>query len=99
MQHEGSFHLEDVRHLREEDALLSVLGLKQIPKASALGEWLRRMGKEPTAFKAWNRVNQRVLQTALHHKNEVTLDIDATEVIASKAEAQWTYKKNQGTCL
>ena len=96
MQHEGSFHLEDVRNLHEEEALLSVLGLKQLPKASALGEWLRRMGKGPAAFKAWNRVNQRILKTSLHHKRAVTLDIDATEVIANKSEAQWTYKKNRG---
>ena len=43
MQHEGSFHLDDVRNLHEEEALMSVLGLKRLPKASALGEWLRRM--------------------------------------------------------
>ena len=96
MQHEGSFHLDDVRNLHEEEALVSVLGVKRLPKASALGEWLRRMGKEPVAFKAWNRVNQRILKTALHHKREVTLDIDATEVIANKSEARWTYKKNRG---
>ncbi|MBT6081126.1 MAG: hypothetical protein HOG56_12375, partial [Gammaproteobacteria bacterium] len=96
MQHEGSFHLDDVRNLHEEEALMSVLGLKRLPKASALGEWLRRMGNEPAAFKAWNRVNQRILQTALHHKREVTLDIDASEIVANKSEAQWTYKKNRG---
>lgn len=96
MQHEGSFRLDEVRNLHEEQALLSLLGMKQIPTARALGEWLRRMGNNASAFKAWNRVNQRILQTTLHHKREVTLDIDATEIIAGKADAKWTYKKNQG---
>jgi hypothetical protein len=32
MQHEGSFHLDDVRNLHEEEALMSVLGLKRLPK-------------------------------------------------------------------
>jgi len=31
---------------------------------------------------------------ALHHKKQVTLDIDATEVIANKADAKWAYKKH-----
>lgn len=96
MQHEGSFHLDDVRHLHDEEALMSVLGLERLPKASALGEWLRRMGKHSEAIKAWTAVNQRLLKTTLHTKKQVTLEIDATEVIANKADAQWTYKKNRG---
>ena len=35
MQHEGSFHLDDVKHFHEDEALTQVLGIKQIPKASA----------------------------------------------------------------
>jgi len=96
MQHEGSFHLDDVRNLHEKWALMSVLGLKQFPRASALGEWMRRTGGDSTAFKAWYAVNRRILQTTLHRKKDVTLDIDASEVIANKSEAQWTYKKNRG---
>lgn len=96
MQHQGSFHLEDVRHLHEEDALLSVLGMTQLPKASSLGEWLRRMGSTSDALKAWVLVNQRILKTALYKKKYVTLDIDATQVVANKKDAQWTYQKKLG---
>jgi len=96
MQHEGSFHLDDVRFLHEESALLSVMGMKKIPKASALGDWLRRTGQHPTVYGAWKAVNQSLLKAALHHKKSITLDIDATEIIANKREAQWTYKKNRG---
>lgn len=41
-------------------------------------------------------MNKRILKTALHHYKGITLDIDATEIISQKADAQWTYKKNQG---
>ena len=44
----------------------------------------------------WVEVNKAVLQSALHRCKKVTLDIDATELVAHKAEAQWTYNKKKG---
>ena len=41
MQHEGSFHLDDVRHIHDDEALRAVLGLDKIPQAGSLGNWLR----------------------------------------------------------
>ncbi len=96
MQHEGSFHLDDVRHINDDEALRAVLSLDKIPRASSLGNWLRRMGNNNQSFAAWTEVNKAVLKAALHHRKGITLDIDATEVIANKADAQWTYKKNKG---
>lgn len=96
MQHEGSFHLDDVRHINDDEALRMVMGLKNIPQASSLGAWLRRMGNEPQIASAWSEVNKVVLKAALHHCKGITLDIDATEIIAHKKDAQWTYKKNKG---
>lgn len=96
MQHEGSFHLDDIRHLQEDEALRTVLNLDKLPSATTLGDWLRRMGKVPSIEDAWVAVNQAVLQSALHRCKEVTLDIDATEIIADKTSAQWTYNKNKG---
>jgi hypothetical protein len=32
----------------------------------------------------------------LNHCKNITLDIDASEVIANKANTQWTYKKHKG---
>ncbi len=96
MQHEGSFHLDDIRHLQDDEALRSVLGLNKLPKATTLGDWLRRMGRQPQIQDHWVSVNQALLSSALHRCKEVTLDIDATEIVAHKAEAQWTYNKNRG---
>jgi len=96
MQHEGGFHLDDVRYIQEDEALRTVLGLKQVPGADSLGSWLRRMGKHPQCTTAMNTVNQAVLQATLHARKAITLDIDATEIIASKADSHWTYKNNRG---
>jgi hypothetical protein len=96
MMHEGSFHLDDVRHLIDDEALSLVLGLKTIPKACSLGAWLRRMGENKDSFLALQEINKIVLKSALHKLKGITLDIDATEIIAAKSDAQWTYNKNQG---
>lgn len=96
MQHEGSFHLDDVRHLNDDDALREILELKTIPQANTLGNWLRKMGEHTDSFSAWESVNKAILKTTLHHCKKITLDIDATEIIAHKSSAQWTYKKNKG---
>ena len=96
MQHEGSFRLDDVRHIQEDDALCTVLGIDQFPQATTLGDWLRRMGAQPQIRDAWVKVNQALLQSALHRCKQVTLDIDATEIVADKADAAWTYNKNKG---
>ncbi|KAF3980339.1 MAG: transposase [Methylococcales symbiont of Iophon sp. n. MRB-2018] len=96
MQHEGSFHLDEVKHFHDDPALVQVLGIQQMPKASALGNWLRRMGNNRQGLASLSKVNKGVLKAALHHCKEITLDIDATEIISHKADAQWTYNKNQG---
>jgi len=96
MQHEGSFHLEDIRHLQDDNALRTVLALDKIPKATTLGDWLRRMGKQSNIADAWVQVNKIILLSALHRCKKITLDIDATEIISHKSDAQWTYNKNKG---
>ena len=45
MMHEGSFSLDHVSNIADDEALCTVLGLDKIPKPSTLGSWLRRMGK------------------------------------------------------
>ena len=42
------------------------------------------------------KVNKAVLKAALHRCKKVTLDIDATEIVAHKVQAQWTYNKRKG---
>ena len=61
MQHEGSFHLDDIRRLKDDEALCEVLELGVLPSATTLGDWLRRMGKAPNIDGAWVAVNRPVL--------------------------------------
>ena len=96
MQHEGNFHLDDIRHLQEDEALRTVLGLKRLPRATTLGDWLRRMGGQKEVLEGWVKVNRVLLQSTLHRCKQVTLDIDATEIVTHKADASWTYHKNKG---
>ena len=44
----------------------------------------------------WVKVNKALLKSALHRCKKVTLDIDATEIVVHKAQAQWTDNKNKG---
>ncbi len=96
MQHEGCFHIDEVKHFHDDEALTPVLGVSHMPKASAIGNWLRRMGNNGQGLPALSKVNKGVLKAALHRCKGITLDIDATEIISHKADAQWTYNKNQG---
>ena len=96
MQHEGSFHLDEVRHIQDDEALCTVLDMKKLPRATTLGDWLRRIGRDPQIHAAWVKVNKAVLKAALHRCKKVTLDIDATEIVAHKVQAQWTYNKRKG---
>jgi hypothetical protein len=96
MQHQGNFRLCNVKILENDQVLKTLLGLKNIPKETSLGEWLRRNGSDELSFSAWVKVNQQILKVALHKLKGITLDIDATEIIADKNGAKFTYKKNKG---
>jgi len=54
------------------------------------------MGGQPQIQDHWVSVNKALLSLALHRCKKVTLDIDETEIVAHKAEAQWAYNKNKG---
>lgn len=94
MLHEGGTCLDDLRYIRNDQALCRLLGIKQIPEADSMGDWLRRLGQ--VGVKAVTEINRTVLQLALHHRKKVTLDIDATLSASKNQNAKWTYKKCTG---
>ena len=94
--HSGGTRLDDMRTLRNDAALVSLLDIPCFPSSRAVGAWLHRMSKEQGVAKAQQAVNQHLLQAALGNCKSLTLDIDATEVIAHKSTALWTYKGNKG---
>jgi hypothetical protein len=94
MLHDGGECLDDLRHLRTDKALRELLSLKDVPQADSTGDWLRRLGQQGVSAVA--EINRSLLSASLHKRQEVTLDIDATEICSAKRDAKYTYNKNQG---
>lgn len=94
MFQEGGRCLDDLRHLRQDEALRLLLRMEKIPESDSTGDWLRRMGQKGVG--AVTEVNRLVLKKSLHNRKTVTLDIDATLSESKNKSAQWTYKKCKG---
>jgi hypothetical protein len=95
MLHAGGRRLEDLRELRTEYEVLHELGLKEVPDAGTVGDWLRKQGERGVA--GIETVNRQLLGGCLEPEaEEIILDVDATQIEAEKQEAQWTYHKVKG---
>jgi len=95
MLHAGGRRLEDMRELRAEQEVLGELGLAAVPDAGTVGDWLRRQGL--AGAEAIQQVSRGLIEKCLQQeREEVILDVDATQIDAEKQEAQWTYKHVQG---
>ncbi len=104
----GGRSLCDLRMIARDKGLLGLLGIGEVPSTDAFGRWLRRMGASDTGLSALESVIARVLsvlgktlrkrrkKAGLSWVREVTLDIDASQIVAEKAEALWTYKGEKG---
>ena len=91
----GGRTLEDLRVLRNDTGLRSLLQLDDMPSSDATGDWLRRMGATASdGLKALQRVNRGVFRRLLRRDERTgyTLDIDATQIVAEKREAHYTYE-------
>jgi hypothetical protein len=95
MLHAGGRRLEELRELRAEQEVLQALGLRVVPDAGTVGDWLRRQGQAGVV--AIQVVNRELVQEVLEQEpEELILDVDATEIEAEKAAAAWTYHKVKG---
>ena len=95
----GGRTLEDLRGLRHDEGLRLLLRLNEMPSSDATGDWLRRMGaKESGGLAGLQRVNRCVFRRLLRNdeRTDYTLDIDATQIVAEKREARYTYKGEKG---
>lgn len=95
----GGRTLEDLRVLRRDEGLRHLLQLKEMPSSDATGDWLRRMGAtESDGLAGLAGVNRRIFRRLLlnDERKDYTLDIDATQIVAEKREAHYTYKGEKG---
>lgn len=70
-----------------------------MPSSDATGDWLRRMGsKESDGLAGLQRANRSLFRRLLRQDDRTayTLDIDATQIVAEKREARYTYKGEKG---
>ena len=93
----GGRSLEDLRMIHQDTGLRRLLQLDTLPSTDAAGDWLRRTG-EGEGLAGLDRVNRRVVAQRLRKVGHSahTLDIDATQIIAEKRDAAWTYKGERG---
>ena len=93
----GGRSLEDVRMLKHDHALSALLKAEVLPSTDALGAWLRRTGAG-VGYAGLSRINQQVVAQRLRQcgVTQHTLDIDATQIVAEKRDAVFTYKGEQG---
>lgn len=93
----GGRSLEDLRILKSDTALASLLKQATFPSTDAMGDWLRRMGAG-AGLAGLDRLNQRVVAVRIRQAGLTahTLDGDASQIVAEKEAAHFTYKGEQG---
>jgi hypothetical protein len=93
----GGRSLEDLRELKRDTALSTLLQRSGLPSSDAVGDWLRRTG-EAAGMAGLSRINQRIIATRLGQtaRTEHTLDGDASQIVAEKQAAQFTYQGERG---
>jgi hypothetical protein len=96
MLHGGGRSLEDMRMLANDEGLLPLLHMA-VPSLDATGNWLRRLGAS-SGLSDLKGVQNKQLKWAMKREDrkEYTLDIDASQIVAEKYAAHYTYKHEKG---
>jgi len=97
----GGRHLEDLRELEREEALLKLIDQEEVPDPDSMGDWLRRMGdpeKRQAGLIGLGQIRDVLNERILRRDGicEYTLDADAMQIEAEKREAAWTYQGVRG---
>lgn len=97
----GGRSFEDLRELQTDNGLMKLIGYDNIPDPDTAGDWMRRMGDIKNGQLGLKGLG--AVRDAINHRimkrdkiEDYTLDADATEIVAEKDDAMWTYKGNQG---
>jgi len=94
----GGRYIEDIREISADEALRNILHLDCLPSTSATGDWLRFIGELKVGLSGLSACNNIVLKRSLKQSGlkEFTLDIDATQIVGWKHDAEFTYKGENG---
>jgi len=93
----GGQSIADMRMIRHDASLQKLLNINVIPSESAIGNWLLRQGKKD-GLEGLESVQKNLISVALNddRQSDYTLDIDATQIVAHKKSAAYTYKDEKG---
>lgn len=92
----GGKYIEDIRKIEFDKGLREVCQMTIVPSSDAIGDWLHRASREKEqGIQAMNDGLVRRLLRRVEGE-AVTLDVDATAIVASKDAAQYTYKGHKG---
>ncbi len=93
----GGRSLEDLRTLKNDTALTHVLKQDALPSTDAVGDWLRRTSTG-SGLEGLDRINRRACARRIRQIGITahTLDGDASQIVAEKEAARFTYKGEQG---
>jgi len=96
MLHSGGRVIDDIKEIRMDEALKTLLKIDNIPTADAVLKYLHKMGA--IGEEAIRKINRKYLKRFLKSiKNEdLILDIDATFIEAHKNTAKYSYKGEPG---
>lgn len=95
MLHSGGKSLDDIRVIKEDNAMRTLLKMKNIPTADATGKWLKRHGL--LGVYSMEQINRTLLKRYLKRVEEpLVLDIDASVIESHKETAAYTYKMIPG---
>jgi len=96
MLHSGGRFLDDIREIKVDEALTTLLKIKNIPTANAFSKYLRKHGIK--GEDGMRKINKKFLKRFLKsiENEKLILDIDATFIEAHKNTAKWSYKDAPG---
>ncbi len=96
MLHSGGRVLDDIKEIRLDTALSTLLKIENIPTAGAFTKYLHRHGTD--GEEGIRKINKQYLKRFLKSiKNEeLILDIDASFIEAHKSTAKYSYKGEPG---
>jgi len=96
MLHSGGRFLDDIREIKTDKALTTLLKIKNIPTANAFSKYLRKHGTQgEEGIREINKIFLKQYLKKIEYE-ELILDIDATFIEAHKNTAKWSYKDAPG---
>lgn len=90
---DGASNLEDINCLREDKAFMKAVQMKHCPSSDALGDWLRRIGKNNGEELA-GMISRDLIRRV--DPIDYTLDVDASIIESDKGDAEKSYKGING---